>query len=94
MSSCVDVVGCDVAQSFVVAPIIIVLDKGLDRFLQLTRHVIRHLVYLPFKSAVISFYLAIRLGMERRGGSVPYPHQFQVLIELPSKRMSVKLDAL
>jgi hypothetical protein len=64
MSSCVDVMGCDIAQSFVVTPAVIVFDEGSDRFLQLAGHIVRHLVNFSFDGAMVSCNLAIGLRME------------------------------
>ena len=81
MSSCVDVIGRDIAQPFVITPVVIVFDEGPDCFLQLTRHIVRHLVNFPFYGAMVSFNLAVGLRMKGRGSDVPYPHQMQVLVE-------------
>ena len=42
----------------------------------------RHLVDFPFEGAMVPLDLAIGLGVEGRGGNMPYPHQPQVFIEL------------
>jgi len=31
--ACVDIIGCDIAQSFVIMPVVIVFDEDPDRFL-------------------------------------------------------------
>ena len=72
----------DIAQSFMVASVVIVFDEGSNRFFQLTRYPKGHSVDSPLKGAVVPLNLAIGLRMEGRGGNVPYPHQSQIFIEL------------
>jgi hypothetical protein len=82
VSAGVDVIGCYIAQSFVVTPVIVVFDKGTDCFLELTGHIIRQLVNLSLYGAMISFYLTVSLRMKWRGSNMSYPHESQVLVEL------------
>ncbi len=42
MSACIDIIGCDITESFVVTPVVVVLDEGFNRFLQLARHFVGH----------------------------------------------------
>jgi len=73
MFACVDIIGRDIAESFMIAPVVVVLDERSNRFLQLFWHPVRHEVNLSFDSAVVSFYLAVGLGMIGGGYDVPDP---------------------
>ena len=78
----IDVIGSDIAQSFVITPVVVIFDEASNRFLQLTRHIMRHPVDFPFEGAMVPLNFAIGLRVEGRGGNVPYPHESQVFIEL------------
>jgi len=60
----VDIIGCDITQSFVIAPVVVVFDEGPDGFLQLARHLMGHLVNFAFYGAMVSFNLAVSLGIK------------------------------
>ncbi len=42
MSACIDIIGCDIAKTFMIARVVVVLDEQLDSFLQFTGHPIGH----------------------------------------------------
>lgn len=83
MSPRVDIRWCDIAESFVVAPLIVVLDESFDCFLQFSRHLVRHEADVPFDSTVVSFYLPVGLRMIRGSYDVSYAYQPQVFTKLP-----------
>ena len=88
----IDIVGCDIAETFVVAPIVVVFDECFNRFLEFTRHLMRYEVNLSFDSAVISFYLAVGLRMVGCSCNVPYVQQPPVLVkqEVTQRKEQIK----
>jgi len=85
MSACIDIIGRDITQSFVIAMVVIVLDECSNRCSQFAWHLVGHEGNLSFNCAVVSFYLAIGLRMIRRGYDMPDRYQPQVVVELPGK---------
>jgi len=65
MPACIDIVGRNIAESFVIASIVVVIDESFNRFLQFTWHLMGHEVNLPLNSAVVSFYFTVGLGVIR-----------------------------
>ena len=82
MPAGVNVVRRNIAQTFVITPIVVVFDKGPNRLLQFTWHIVKDLVNFSFKGAVVSLNLAVSLGMEGRGSNVSDSYQAQILVEL------------
>ena len=61
----IDIMRCDIAEFFVVAPVVVIVDEGpycLERF---ARHFVGNQFYLSFDSTVIPFYLTVGLRMIR-----------------------------
>ena len=85
MPACIDVIGRHIAESFVIALVVVVLDECFNRFLQLTRHLVGHEANLSFDSSVVSFYLAVGLGVEGRSQYMPDAYESQMLSKLPGK---------
>lgn len=65
MPAGVDITGRDIAESFMIASVVVVLDECFNRFLQLTWHLVGYEVNLSFDGAVVSFYLTVGLGDDK-----------------------------
>ena len=74
ISSCTDVIRGDIAQPFVIRPVVIVFDKGPNRFLHFAGHIVRHLVDFAFYGTMVPLNLTVSLRMERQSSNVPYPY--------------------
>ena len=46
MSARVDIIGCDIAESFMIASVVLILNECFDRFLQFAWHLIGYEVNL------------------------------------------------
>ena len=68
-----------------IAPVIVVLDKGCNSFLKFARHIVRQLINFTFEAAMVSLNLAIGLGMIGRSYNMSHTYQPQVLAKLPGK---------
>ena len=53
MPAGVDVIWCDITQSLVITPVVIVVDEGPDCFLQPAGHIVRHLINFSFYGAMV-----------------------------------------
>ncbi len=83
MLASTDIIGDDnIAQPFVVTPVLVIFDEIACDFLQLIQHVMKYLVDFPFQGAMVPLNLAVALRMEGPGSDVSYPRQSQVPIEL------------
>ena len=65
VASDVDVRRCDVVQAFVVAVVVVVIDKDTNLLLQVTRHVVVFQENASLHGLVPAFDLALPLRMER-----------------------------
>jgi hypothetical protein len=85
MPARVDIVGSDITEPFMVAPVVVIIDESPDCFPELVLHIIRQLVNFTFEAAMVSFNLAIGLRMIGRSYNMSYSYQPQVFAELPGK---------
>lgn len=51
MSASVDIIRCDIAEPFMIAPVVVVVDECFNRFLQFSWHPVGHQVNLSFDGA-------------------------------------------
>ena len=70
-----DIIRSHIAQGLVVATVVVVIDELSNGLVQVSRHLVRYLVYLLLDTLMVPLQLTVGLGMEGRGQNVMNSHQ-------------------
>ena len=65
MFACVDIIRRDIAESFMIAPVVVILDESLDGFLEFAWHLVGHEVDCSLHGPMVSFDFPVGLRMVR-----------------------------